>query len=341
MKKNIYIYPLSSRDEKLGLFNPYIDDLIKSLSEKFHFINLNKPSRKGILDIVKYLPKLNYIHFNWIEKLPGNKLGSLQTILLFMLIPVFKMMGIKIIWTMHNKLSHSGQDDKKTMALFQLMLKNANLILTHSTAGIYYGEELLPGVKDKIIYLPHPIKDRRLKNKTEVKYDVLIWGTISPYKGIDQFLQFLVDENLQEKFRILIVGKASDENYFEKLKKFQNKVIEIRNEFINNDELARMISESKSVLFTYSKASILSSGVLMDSLGFGANIIGPDVGAFTDLSNENIIHTFKSFEDAIKIIEEVSQQPDLKDQSKLDLFLEENSWPAFGQKFSLEIQQLD
>jgi glycosyltransferase involved in cell wall biosynthesis len=341
LKKNIYIYPLSSRDEKLGLFNPYIDDLINSLSENFHFVNREKPSQKGILDILKYLPKLDYIHFNWIEKLPGNKFGTIQTRLLYSLMPIFKTMGIKIIWTMHNKLSHTGQDDKKTMALFKLMLKKADLILTHSSAGIHYGEELIPGVKDKIIYMPHPVKNRRLKIKTEIKYDVLIWGTISPYKGIDQFLQFIYDHNQQDQFRILIVGKASDKNYFEKLQKFQNKVIEIRNEFIDTEDLARMISESKSVLFTYSKASILSSGVLMDSLGFGAHIIGPEVGAFADLSKENIIRTFKNFEDAIKIIEKESRQPDQKGQTKLNQFLAENSWPVFGKKFALKIQQLD
>jgi len=332
-KKNIYIYPLSSKDDRLGLYNPYIDDLIESLESNFNFVNKDKPSGKGILDIIKYLPKLHFIHFNWIEKVHSNRFGKLQYRFMFILIPLLKIMGVKIIWTMHNKLSHGEGDDPKTLALFNLMLRKSHLILTHASAGIDFGESLLPGVKRRMIYLPHPVKDRRLKSELQKKYDVLIWGTISPYKGIDQFLQELSTNNKLKQFKMLIKGKASDKAYFNKLEKFKNEKIEIRNEFINDDDLAHMIAESKTVLFTYSKDSILSSGVLMDSLGFGANIIGPHVGAFADLAEDGIIHTFKDLSESISLIEEECSQPVNDASAALDKFLAANSWSAFGKNF--------
>ena len=339
MKKNIYIYPLSSRDERLGLFNPYIDDLIASLDNDFNFVNKNKPSNKGILDILKYLPKLHFIHFNWIEKIHTNRFGALQYNFMFLLIPIFRLMGIKIIWTMHNKLSHGVKDDPKTMAIFKLMLRKSHLILTHASAGIDYGETLVKGVKNKIVYLPHPIKDRRLPSPSEKKYDVLIWGTISPYKGIDQFLDLLKEKDQLERFRILIVGKASDSNYFAKLQEFKSAMIDIRDEFIMDKDLAEMISQSNTVLFTYSKDSILSSGVLMDSLGYGANIIGPHVGAFADLAKDEIIKTFKEPSEAMAIIDEECKNQISTQSENLDSFIKDNEWPAFGKKFGSLIKE--
>ncbi len=337
-KKNIYIYPLSSKDDRLGLFNPYIDDLIASLAKDFNFVNLNKPSRTGIVDIFKYQFRLHYIHFNWIEKIHTNRFGNLQYRILFLMIPFLKQLGIRIIWTMHNKLSHEGAEDHKTLAIFKLMLKQSDLILTHASSGIAFGEKLVPGSGKKIIYLPHPVKDRRLEKQDKKIYDVLIWGTISPYKGIDKFLESLYQHNVENQFRILIVGKASDPEYFEKLKTYENSRIEIRNEFINDDDLAEMISLSKTVLFTYSKASILSSGVLMDSLGYGANIVGPDVGAFSDLAKDQIIRTYANLPQALEVLREECEKPGSANTSRLDQFLIENSWPEFGKRFGTLIR---
>lgn len=339
MKKKIYIYPLSSRDERLGLFNPYIDDLIGSLEGNYAFVNKNKPSGKGVLNILKYLSGLQFIHFNWIEKIHTNRFGNIQYRLMFWLIPLLKLMGVKIIWTMHNKLSHDGENDTKTIAIFRLMLRQADLILTHASAGIEYGEKMVPGSGKKIFYLPHPVKDRRIKSEAIKKHDILIWGTISPYKGIDIFLNFLKEKNRLGHYKILIVGKAPDKDYLAKLETFISDKIEIRNEFLNDDDLAKMISESKTVLFTYSKASILSSGVLMDSLGFGANIIGPDVGAFKDLAKDNIIKTFTEISASTSLIDEEIKDENNVQSAALDKFLKENSWPAFGKKFGALLEE--
>jgi len=299
VKERIYIYPLSSRDKNLGLYNPYIDDLIHSFSEYYTFVNLESPSKTGIFDILKYITKLDYIIFHWIEKLPEMKGGFLQTLFLFCLIPFLGLFKVKIIWTMHNKMSHSGKSPGLTKAIFKLMLRKSNLILTHSNEGIDFGDELVPGSVHFTYYLPHPVKDRRLDKSLEKEYDILIWGTISPYKGIDKFLEFLHKNKLENKYSILIVGKVSNPEYNDQLQQYSNDKIRIDNRFIEDDLLQNLISKSKLILFTYSKASILSSGVLMDSLGYGANVIGPNVGAFADLAKDGIIDNYYDLDEMI------------------------------------------
>jgi beta-1,4-mannosyltransferase len=333
LKRKIYLYPLSSIDKKKGVYNPYIDDLIKSLSEYFIIVNRQKPSSNGILDLIKYLPGTDYVFFNWIEKLPENRFGFLQTVMLYLLFPLFRLMNIRVVWTMHNKLSHSEQPEMLTKAIFRLMLKKSDTILTHSREGIRFGNEMVPGSGGKITYFAHPVKDRRGDRSNEKLYDVLIWGTISPYKGIDHFLEYLHNNDLQNRYRILIAGKAVSKEYAGRLSMYENEFIRIRNEFISDSDLIGLINASHLVLFTYSKASILSSGVLMDSLGYGAKVVGPHVGAFADLAEEGIVKTFPGFEGLEDAIQSSLEASGLNENNqKLNGFLSANSWDKFAEK---------
>lgn len=333
MAKKIYIYPLSSKDENLGLFNPYIDDLINSFSKFYEFVNKDRPSNFGIFDLLKYLGKTDYILFNWIEKLPTNRGGIIQTFFLYLIISFTKLLGTKIIWIMHNKISHSDEHIYLKRKIFRLMLKKADVIITHSSEGINYAKEILPGSEIKVHYFPHPVKNRRDSRKHKFNYDILIWGTISPYKGIDKYLSFLKQNNLENKYKTYIVGKSTSDEYFHKLTGLSDNNITIENRFISDEDLQLLISESRIVLFTYSKSSILSSGVLMDSLGFGANVIGPDVGAFADLDREGILKTYSNFEEIIPIInKQIEKTESERDDKKLIEFIKENSWDKLAEK---------
>ena len=69
----------------------------------------------------------------------------------------------------------------------------------------------------------------------------------------------------------------------------------------------------------------------MDSLGYGANIIGPHVGAFADLEKDGIITTFEDFPDMIKKIDQQLEHSGKESQKeKLDAFLKANSWNQFA-----------
>ncbi|NOX48900.1 MAG: hypothetical protein GXO89_18225, partial [Chlorobi bacterium] len=116
------------------------------------------------------------------------------------------------------------------------------------------------------------------------------------------------------------------------ISKYANQNILIQNKFIEDDMLRDLIKQSRIILFTYSKSSILSSGVLMDSIGYGANIIGPDVGAFTDLAKEGILSTFKDFDDLARVIDKQLDKSDNENtKNKSDIFLQNNTWEKFAE----------
>jgi len=337
VRKKVYIYPNSSRD-KIGIFNPYVNDVVETFEKHYSFVNVDNPSRTGIFDIIKYVNKIDLVFFHWVEKVPDMEIGKLQSIFLILLFPILRMFKVKVVWTMHNKLAHSKDNLYLKKLLFKKLIKNADFIITHSSEGIKYGESIVAGSSKKIHYLPHPIKNRSISQTFEPVYDILIWGMISPYKGIHNFLEYLEEKGLEKKYKIMIVGRVPDKAYYEKLKKYKSINVIIENKFIEDDLLVELIAKSRIILFTYSKSSILSSGVLMDSLGYGANIIGPHVGAFADHEQEGIINTFKDYDEMIVKIDAELEKAVAGLNNKHQSFLDDNSWEAFAANISTSLK---
>jgi len=159
------------------------------------------------------------------------------------------------------------------------------------------------------------------------KYDILIWGMVAPYKGIDQFLRFVREAQLQH-LKILIAGRISDNAYRNEMMGYQNEQIEIRDAFISTEQLTSYIAQSRMVLFTYLKHSILSSGALMDTLRYKPVIIGPCLGAFKDLSEEGLIYTYSDYPHLKQLLQDLQYMT--PDTEKMEKFISDNSWPNFG-----------
>ena len=330
--KRAYIYPITARDNT-NLHNPYIEDFMQSLSSKIEFVNCKTPSDSGILDVFRYLRKLNVVFFNWIENLPDKKYGGVQAVVLFLLVPMLKMFGITVIWTMHNKISNAKSNIQKKQRIFKFMLNQANLVLTHSSEGIQYALKIQPGYdKSKILFAHHPIKNRlKYIEAYEKDIDILIWGSIYPYKGVDTFLRLLHDKSIEGRYSITIAGKIMNNDLRQTLLQLKTPSIDIRDYYLPEEELCALIYRARIVLFTYTSEGVLSSGALIDSLSFGANILGPDKAAFHDLMNENVINTYTDWEDMLTKIESMLHSTQERDIQKVKTFISNNSWMLFGQ----------
>lgn len=337
--KKLYFYPISARNDKIVSFNPYTFDFVDALENHYIVVNKNKPSAKGILNLIRYFFNINFIVLNWIEDLPEKKGGFLQTMFLLMIMSLSKILRVKIIWVMHNKLSHSKKHEWLKKIIFRRLIKKSDYIITHSSEGIEYVGGIDRNSKDRIHYWPHPVKDRRKPTQDEFKIDILIWGTLAPYKGILEFLQLIHESDLEHKYRIFIIGKSSSAEYLKSLSKFTNENIIIKDDFVDDNTLQDLCSKSKIVLFTYAKSSILSSGALMDSIGFGARVIGPEVGAFSDLNKEGIIKTYADSTELFTIIDEELSKPATHDAERINEFLKANSWRKFAENLHEVLSQ--
>ena len=332
-----YIYPNSAR-LKTGVYNPYLDNFTRFNGE-IHFLNAEKPSNTGIFDLVRYFRRADIIFLNWFENVPEKKFGIAQALFFFLLIPYFKISGKKIIWTLHNKLSHSRKHRFLKKRIFRGLMLYSDLIITHCTEGENFVKKYLPGKKKEVLVFPHPVAEinKDFIKPGNKKFDILIWGTLAPYKGVDKFLRLLKIKNLSDKFTIVIAGKVVDENYRTVLQaEITDKVIH-HDRFLEEDELKHLVSESRITLFPYANDSVLSSGALMDSLSWGGNIIGPDKGAFADLRKEGLINTFRNYDELLQLLDDL---PENTDHAGIITYLEKITWKAFSSALLAKIKTI-
>ncbi len=338
--KKIYLYPnilIGNTRSK----NPYMNNLTESLSIHNQVINRGNPSRNGIFDIFKYMKLMDVLYLNWVEDLPERRGGTLQSFFFILLIGLLKLSGKKVIWTLHNKKSHSVDHRFIKSVLFRLLLRRSDLIITHASEGLKSIPENTPK-----LFIHHPVDTNKQNHKSihDKIYDIIIWGTITKYKGIDKFLKHLVQNGLAHKYRIIIAGTVKSVELIEELEQIDQDYpnIGLLNRFIEEEELVELIEKSKLILFCYQSDSILSSGALMDSLLFDSTIIGPNVGAFADLSQEELIYSFKNFDDLIKLMDPLLADNHSKtaSETKKQEFIKANSWETFSDRISKELSQL-
>ncbi len=326
-----YMYPLTSRGGVM--VNPYINHFIEALDDKFEFINRLKPADSGVFDLLKYFNRIDYIFLNWPEEIPGKKGGVVQSIFLILLLNYFKIRKIKIVWTLHNRESHYDVRMKLKSYIYKYVAKKADFIITHSGEGVSYAKTLTEHQKKEILFFHHPVPAPvDIPSLRPKKYDVLIWGTVAPYKGVDSFLEYMHEHKIDD-LQILIVGKIVRDYLKEKLFSFRSKRTDIIDDYLSHEELAKYIVQSRVVLFTYNPSSVLSSGALMDTLVFAPIILGPDFGAFKDLREEGLIYTYTDFKDLFEKIHNLIENKENK-ISSIQSFCEKNSWSNFGKALS-------
>lgn len=331
--KNIYIYPKVKQE-----CNPYISDLELSLSKYYNIINRNI-NNIGVIDLFKNIFITDIYFLNWIEDIPVKRYGKIQSIVFLFFLKCIKILKKKIVWTMHNRYSHDTRYAGWKIYLFNNLIKNSDLIITHSTKGIDLIGEIRIAYLNKTKYFIHPIKPAIIINsKDHVKFDFLIWGSITPYKGIIEFLKFLFEKKLSH-LRVVIIGYCQDRNYKKEIDKYLSSNIIYYNEFIPLDEIALFASQAKYILFTHKTESVLSSGSLMDSIRMGSVIIGPNTGSFRDLCTYSFIRVYNSFEDIIDIYENYHYDKQIIYKEIYD-FCDNNTWDSFSNNVYESLEEL-
>lgn len=329
MKRNYYIYPTLS---KKGSLNPYLTDFSHALSEKANVVNADRDANYPMLDLIKSVRDSDVYIFNWIENLPFRRYGRIQAaIFLLFVFPFLKLRKARIYWVFHNFSSHEGKSYFSD-AIKKLMLRQSDVIITHSYEAFEYLR--LNTVRSvKTLFVNHPIKKREIPRVAEPnKYDILIWGSIMPYKGIVEFLQYL--KNVECSFKVKIVGKCKDEDYVRKIDSLTTNEVSFENRIVPFEELGCLVRESRFVLFPYLKQSVSSSGALMDTLSFGGSPIGPARGAFLDMERDGLCYTFDSYNDILDIVEKKS----VISFDRIEKFISENTWGKFAEKLlSIEV----
>jgi hypothetical protein len=325
----IFFYPQESR-------NPYAANFRQALQRYVQIVN-DKPTKGSfLLNLTRYLFSADVYIFNWIENLPYLKFGKLQTLVCLLFMSILHIRKVRIIWLFHNIEPHFGKNYFSEM-IYNTMLLKSSIIVTHSRDALKY---LQGKTAVATCFFPHPIKELKIGDPDNMIYkpcDILIWGVILKYKGIKEFVQYMISSQNIHEYNIQIIGKCEDEKYDEDLKILCNGKISYENRSISSNELQSRLKTTKYVLFPYIGNSISSSGALIDTIVIGGGVpVGPNVGAFKDMKEENLCLTYECYDDIISILEGNQYTITKADRER---FIMNNSWDLFVEKLLKKIYE--
>lgn len=323
MGKRVFLYPIN-KDSIKEQNNNYVKQLIVHLGKEFKIIN--GVTEVGLLDALLKFRRTDVYYFNWIENIPAKRFGFFQVLLLPLLLALSKVAGKKVVWFVHNNISHDKRHYQTKKLVVNLMARFADLILSHSN------EITLHIPKNKLHVFHHPIEGYQPVSLVQpCQYDLVVWGSVYPYKGVAEFVKYVSASQFLRTQKIIIAGKFSSDEYYGQVERAKTDNITIVNEFITEEQLRALFSQTRYILFTYASASVLSSAALCKSLSFGKEVIAPDLGSFKELGAKNLIYTYQSFqelEELLKRLEE-GKRKTVERASLLD-YIQNTNWNAFS-----------
>jgi|WetSurMetagenome_2_1015567.scaffolds.fasta_scaffold23099_4 glycosyltransferase involved in cell wall biosynthesis len=246
------------------------------------FINYNLKIRsiKNIVlsrTLAKALENYDIIHFN----------GMDATILLIN----YFLKNKKKVFTIHDVKLHSGEKGKiynVAESICMWLIKSKYQVLIQNKFDYNDIIKKYPDKIRKINLIPFKnlniFKSFLNENLSVVKSDILFFGRISPYKGLNYLVDAIKMVNkVYPDIRVLIAGSGTiDRNIKEKL----NGSFIIYNRYLSNEEMAGFVANTKIVVCPYTDAS--QSGVVMTSFAFGKPIIASNVGGFLDVIEDGV-----------------------------------------------------
>jgi len=180
------------------------------------------------------------------------------------------------LYTVHDPISHKKLSFLNDLLRYKFTFKSYKNLLLLSDSLLKPFCERYGILKKNVFFSRLSVYNflRYYNEKSNVLGDyMLFFGNIVPYKGVDN----LIDAYLQSKERkrgvkLVIAGKG---NLFHNVLELDNDIV-LKNQYIDNDELANLIRHCKYVVLPYVSAT--QSGCVMSAYAFNKPVVATMVG---------------------------------------------------------------
>lgn len=214
-----------------------------------------------------------------IKLIKREKFDVLHTDMIFSMHKILLLFIGKWFLTIHDPAPHTGEISFKRTLFTKMAIKLSHRIalLNHLQLNDFCKRYSLNpqrilvnrlGIYDNIRYFANPDMQQKTKN-------VLFFGRISPYKGIEYLCEAMmrVREHIPDA-TLTIAGNGNI--YFDISPYEKQEWIDIQNKYISMQELATLLQQSTIVACPYTDAT--QSGVIMTAFSMCKPVVASNVG---------------------------------------------------------------
>ena len=237
------------------------------------------------------------VHLHFVNRFYESKhrfVVIFRFVKLLMAILWCRLFFVRIAWTFHDDAAHDFRYRAVEKIFLYWLVQLCDVILTLSERGrsILWARY---GRTESIVFTPHPPYDGvypnsisrsaakkrlRIPGPTRV---YLFLGRLMPYKGLEELIGVFREWKPKVPTRLIIAGAPRTPGFGATLERLANhdKRIELRPEFISNENIALLTSAADYGVLPYRR--ILHSGTAMLFFTLGCPIIVPKLGWFPEI----------------------------------------------------------
>ncbi|MFC5703855.1 glycosyltransferase family 4 protein [Cohnella faecalis] len=215
-----------------------------------------------------------------------------KSLFFMVLLIVYKGMGVRLFWTIHNIWPHTGKTRWDSFMRKRLLsLCDSAFVLSESVrreAAAAFGAS-----EDKLVVTPHGhYVDAYVGRGTDIRsrfgipadrFLFLFIGRINPYKGVDRLVEAYSSLS-SEAGALLIAGQADAGYSLDFIGGKGNGSIKVHPHFVDDGELADYLQAADAVVLPYKQITTSGSAIL--ALSYKKPVVAPRIGSLGEYVSE-------------------------------------------------------
>lgn len=283
--------------------NPYQSELARHLHQRgIEVVNRTRGMQGLVRDVLRKRERAALLHFHWLPGFRSGLMGWLGAFVQIFRIRMLRIMGVPMVWTVHNLYHHEAQCKRVDRWVYRNMAACMRGVITHSkTARVEVIREYDLADSLKVAVIPHgnyveaypnhgdqgrARHELALGRKTLV---FLFFGEVRRYKGVlDLVRSFPISR--PSNVVLLIAGRPGDPLIQEDLERDAEKNPGVRLElgFVPDDKVQTYLNACDVVVLPYQ--DMLTSGAAILAMSFGRACIAPRLSSMKEIpGNEGAI----------------------------------------------------
>lgn len=235
------------------------------------------------------------VHYHWVHRVfsgaETSREAARQSQAFLDLVDGQKDAGLKILWTVHNLLSHSARFVDEEIELRANLADRADFVHIMNPATVELCGRYYELNASKTFMVPHPSyfgvygdyigaeQARFDLGLTPDEKTLLLFGALGPHKGARQFISELdeLEKTLNTRLRVLIAGQPSNADYMEEIYALAagRPNVSLYERHIDDQTVQTLFRATDAVVCPYDIG--LNSGVAATAATFGRPCVVPDI----------------------------------------------------------------
>lgn len=254
---------------------------------------------------------------------------------------LYKLFGKKMVLTVHDPFPHTGEVTTRKMFNYKMAMRSVRkFVLLNNKQKDKFCETYQVDPKQILVNrlgVYDNICTFVKREKAQANHNVLFFGRISPYKGIEYLCQAMMKVREQVPDATLTIA-GGGKMYFDIEPYQKQEWVKVINRYVGMDELAGLLQSCALPVCPYTDAT--QSGVIMTSYSLCKPVVATNVGGLGEMVEDGKTGLLVPPRDVdalacaiTALLKDDARREKMADTIRNDYFVGDKSWKTITEKY--------